>query len=221
MGKMFAESYALKEIHCPHDAVANGSHGLMVWSMYARMKGNNPRLLSRSHFSKLMVSVMFLCVHVWLPSVQHGTPTVQFASPGTVTFTRFWNTVQMWNFKFGSLICLQTEHLLVKKKWTSISGMFANILSPYRDFLLFAPYLDQALVSSTGIPSGYVTNDRAVKLETKSRREKELTAEILFRFNLCRRQFRSHAKWDLLCFTRNTSNISEWSFKQDGFDFIW
>lgn len=82
----------LKEIHCPHNAVVNGSHGLMVWSMFAGMRGNNQRRLSHSHFSKLMVSVLFICVIVWLPSVQHGAPTVQFASPGTVIFDRYWNT---------------------------------------------------------------------------------------------------------------------------------
>lgn len=55
------------------------------------------------------------------------------------------------------------------KKWTFISGMFANILSPYRDFLLFAPYLDQALVSSTWITNGYVTDDRAVQLKREGK----------------------------------------------------
>lgn len=57
------------------------------------------------------------------------------------------------------------------KNWTSIGGMLAYILSPYRDFLLFAPYLDQALVSSTGITNGYVTDDRTVQLKGKRKRE--------------------------------------------------
>lgn len=65
-----------------------------------------------------------------------------------------------------------TANLLEMKNWTSIGCMFANINSPYRDFHLFAPYLDQALVSSTGITSGYATDDRAVQLQRERKKEK-------------------------------------------------